>query len=143
MCKTPVYRSTQDGVYACVRLHYWVRCPLHGTGILWYWSGVSNTAEDVSRKCQCHRDDPNIQSEQVKVEWWTTNADASRYTNILATEIMPRELLSHVPATPNVVVRTLASSDSDVDITSSRAVYDASTFLVLYPHCTWEWLQDN
>jgi len=142
ICRKAVHRSTQEGIWSCLKLHYWIRCNLH-PGHVSFWSGESDTAEDMARKCHCHRDDSNINSKLAVVEYWRREGSGPtiQYTGIYATEVIPRTLFGLLDAQSVVGytlrTRTAADDDNTNHILKTADTYRASTFAELTRY-SWE-----
>jgi hypothetical protein len=104
------------------------------------WSGQGVAA---SRKCQCHRDDPNETSEYVKVEWWSyTMTDGQiRDSEVATTDVMPRPLLALINPVDWYQPRTVTAPADATHILASPADYKASMFATLHPELSWEFVR--
>jgi hypothetical protein len=95
-----------------------------------------------ARNCQCHRDDPNLSSDYVKVEWWlpiTTSTNLKKKHNLHSTEVMPRALLDDIVHSELPVPRAMsAPSDAATNhIMTSRETFEKSTLAIYHPNVTW------
>ena len=135
LCNMPVHRTTTQGVWACIKLHHWVECTVHGQWA--FWSGDQPNDAFPVRACQCHRDDMDTTSAYVNIDWYVRGT--STWT-LHKSEVIPRALVPYAQKKERYAsrTRTLAQSNTTTPhILINEDAYTNSIFAQCCPDISW------